>query len=115
MPLLVWQAGLEYFWHTVGGLTQWEHPHVSLLSGVCRRLIKERADEMKRALGEPTDDEVAEKRQAEATKAGEERQAAGKEMMERAEAATRLQANARGQQVRSAVAAGDMTGGVRME
>ena len=34
-------------------------------------------------------------------------------MMERAEAATRLQANGRGQQVRSAVAAGDMTGGGR--
>ena len=54
------ESGVVYYWSTVSGLAQWEHPHVSLLSGVCRRLIKERADEMKRALGEPTDDEVAE-------------------------------------------------------
>ena len=34
--------GDTYYFHAGWGLSQWEHPHVSFLSGVAARLVKER-------------------------------------------------------------------------
>ena len=33
--------GETYYWHAACGLAQWEHPHISFLSGVASRLIRE--------------------------------------------------------------------------
>ena len=46
------ESGLAYYWNAVSGLTQWEHPHVSLLTGVSRRLVQARVDEYTLAMGE---------------------------------------------------------------
>mgnify|MGYP000973805524 CR=1 FL=1 len=44
--------GSEFYWHTVVGLTQWEHPEVSFLTGVAARLVEARRVDVERALGE---------------------------------------------------------------
>jgi hypothetical protein len=43
--------GSELYWHTVVGLTQWEHPEVSFLTGVAARLVEARRVDVERALG----------------------------------------------------------------
>ena len=40
----------DFYWNTVCGLMQWEHPHVSYLAGVAERLVELRAEEARRAL-----------------------------------------------------------------
>jgi hypothetical protein len=45
-------AADDYFWNAAGHVAQWEHPHVSLVSGVSRRLTLARAEEFARALGD---------------------------------------------------------------
>ena len=37
--------GTAFYWNTVCGATQWEHPHVSFLTGVATRLVRERKAE----------------------------------------------------------------------
>ena len=41
----------EYYWNAASGHTQWEHPHVSFLTGVAKKLIQTRAEEARRARG----------------------------------------------------------------
>ena len=36
--------GTAFYWNTVCGATQWEHPHVSFLVGVTARILREGFD-----------------------------------------------------------------------
>ena len=41
-----------FYWSVASGLTQWEHPEVSFISGVATRLVSARQRDLSRALGE---------------------------------------------------------------
>ena len=36
------ESASEYYWNTITGSTQWEHPEVSFLTGVAARLVEAR-------------------------------------------------------------------------
>ena len=42
------EAAGGFYWNTISGLTQWEHPFVAYLAGVVERLVDARAVEEER-------------------------------------------------------------------